>query len=124
MNQFIVNEQEVPHGHCAVKVHEDENCYVSFGQGNTLLDQREVACIDFKNLDVKILGGKSLRDHLKSHPKEDWYIQSLSYMINNCDTPRFINFLDCLLINARTKAYQKGFKQAQENIRKALGEAE
>lgn len=79
MVEITVDKDEWPRGHSARKVHEDENCTVYLGTGNTFKDSRYMASVHFKNFPLTIQGGKSFSDFIETR-LNDAYKSAWQYL--------------------------------------------
>lgn len=125
MIEVTVNPEELPSGHSAGKVYEDEVGDIYLGGGNTIAQQhKNIITANFK-FGLRVTAGQTLIDKLKAEPhakdKSKWSPVILCYtMAYLAETGELFTVLQKVMAANQQRGFRDGVAHLQAEFRKLM----
>lgn len=132
-------DENIPDCYSAIKVYEDQNCYISVGGGTLYGDQpKRIVNVDVKKYNIHIAGGAKFYEYLKQRTNKSFDTNRVEIAAENAD-PLFVvlivleyvfdylirtqqtGIIFDILNKQREVGFREGVEDLQQNMKKVLG---
>jgi hypothetical protein len=118
-----IDNHEVPTGHSSWSHYEDDNIIVNIGMGNTVAtNSKPVVIIEYCKLHLRVTGGRTLMELVKSLGYENIYLSTLNYVLASLLKEQKLTDIVVKIAELIQKAsFRMGIISKQDEIKQVLG---